>query len=69
MNPAEDVSPYYIEDTHLLKFLIKRYGEMLQMEQPRLVSGCESVQIDQESLPKVWRTSSLSLVPGLSADR
>ncbi len=38
MNPAEDVSPYYIEDTHLLRFLIKRYAEMLRTEQPRLVS-------------------------------
>jgi|SRR5271157_2457997 len=38
MNPDHDSSLYYIEDTHLLKFLIKRYAEMLQMEQPRLVS-------------------------------
>ena len=38
MNPDQDMSRYYIEDTHLLKFLIKRYAEMLRMEQPRLVS-------------------------------
>jgi hypothetical protein len=38
MNPDQDMSRYYIEDTFLLKFLIKRYAEMLQMEQPRLVS-------------------------------
>ena|SRR5271157_901396 len=38
MNPDQDMSRYYIEDTHLLKFLIKRYAEMLQMEQPRLAS-------------------------------
>ncbi len=38
MNPDQEMSQYWIEDTHLLKFLIKRYAEMLQMEQPRLVS-------------------------------
>lgn len=38
MNPDQDMSRYYIEDTFLLKFLIKRYAEMVQMEQPRLVS-------------------------------
>ena len=38
MNPDQDMSRYYIEDTHLLKFLIKRYAEMLRMEQRRLVS-------------------------------
>ncbi len=38
MNPDQDMSRYYIEDTFLLKFLIKRYAEMLRMEQPRLVS-------------------------------
>ena len=38
MNPDQDLSIYYIEDTFLLKFLIKRYAEMLRMEQRRLVS-------------------------------
>jgi hypothetical protein len=38
MNPDEGMSRYYIEDTFLLNFLVKRYAEMLQMEQPRLVS-------------------------------
>ncbi len=38
MNPDHDSSQYYIEDTFLLKFLIKRYAEMLRMEQPRIVS-------------------------------
>jgi hypothetical protein len=38
MNPDQDMSRYYIEDTFLLKFLIIRYAEMLRMERPRLVS-------------------------------
>src|SRR5271157_1421816 len=38
MNPDQDMSRYYIEDTFLLKFLIKRYAELQLTEQPRLVS-------------------------------
>ncbi|MGO9570481.1 MAG: hypothetical protein ACLP5H_23365 [Desulfomonilaceae bacterium] len=37
MNPDHDSSRYYIEDTLLLKFLITRFTEMLQIKEPRLV--------------------------------
>src|SRR5208337_5681704 len=37
MDPDQDHSQYYIEDTLLLKFLITRYTEMLGVDEPRLV--------------------------------
>jgi hypothetical protein len=36
MQPDLDSSHYYIEDTSLLKFLITRYTEMLQQQEPNL---------------------------------
>ena len=40
MDPDQDCSPYCIEDTLLLKFLITRFTEMLGMDEPRLVPVC-----------------------------
>jgi hypothetical protein len=37
MNADQDNSRYYIEDTLLLKFLITRFTEMLQIETPNLI--------------------------------
>jgi hypothetical protein len=37
MNADHDSSRYYVDDTLLLKFLIARYTEMLQIKEPRLV--------------------------------
>ncbi len=36
MTPTEGASPYYIEDRLLLRFLIKRYTEMGQTNNPNL---------------------------------
>lgn len=36
MNPNQDRSPYYIEHSLLLRFLIVRYTEMLETEKPNL---------------------------------
>src|SRR5271157_5536508 len=50
MNPNQNSSQFYVEDTLLLKFLITRFTEMLGMDEPRLVpvwTGLGTVALHQ----------------------